>query len=302
MHASWFSRGARGLAFAGALALLAACGSGSVVSNLQPKRFITVGDSFMDVGQSGSRYTVNDGSTNWVQDLAAHYSQTINPANGGGWGYAQGHARVTASDPAGAPSVQSQLDTMLARTALSATDDVVMINGGIHDIVAAVTATGISDATTQAAKDAGKALADQVRRVVDAGGKHVAVTGVPLLGDTPWGRALVSDPAAINNLSIAFNAALLTHIVDLGQNVLYLDAAFFFSLMYGKPQNYQFDNGKDPVCTTPDASTCNPSTVVVTDYNTYLFADGLHYTPRAQHHFGADNYAENAYFRFKTRW
>ena len=59
MHASWFRRTARGLACAGALALLAACGSGSVVSNLQPKRFITVGDSFMDVGQSGTLYTVN---------------------------------------------------------------------------------------------------------------------------------------------------------------------------------------------------------------------------------------------------
>lgn len=302
MHASWFRRTARGLACAGALALLAACGSGSVVSNLQPKRFITVGDSFMDVGQGGSLYTVNDGSTNWVQDLAAHYSQTIAPAKGGGWGYAQAHARVTAPDPAGAPSVQSQIDTLLARTTLHPTDDVVMVNGGIHDIVAAVTAHGISDASTQAAKDAGKALADQVRRVVAAGGTHVTVTGVPLLGDTPWGRSINTDPTAINNLSIAFNSAVLTNIVDLGQHVLYLDAAFFFSLMYGKPQNYQFDNGKDPVCTTPDASTCTASTVKVTDYNTYLFADGLHYTPRAQHHFGADNYAENAYFRFKTRW
>jgi len=254
------------------------------------------------VGQGGSLYTVNDGSTNWVQDLAAHYSQTIAPAKGGGWGYAQGHARVTAADPAGAPSVQSQIDTVLARTTLNATDDVVVINGGMHDIVAAVAATGISDATTQAAKDAGKALAEQVRRVVAAGGQHVAVAGVPLLGDTPWGRSLSSDTAAINNLSVAFNSAVLTNIVDLGQNVLYLDSAFFFSLMYGKPQNYQFNNGKDPVCTTPDASTCTASTVAVADYNTYLFADSLHYTPRAHHHFGADTYAENAYYRFKTRW
>ena len=48
----------------------------------------------------------------------------------------------------------------------------------------------------------------------------------------------------INALSVAFNDALLSSIVDLGQNVLYFDAAFFFSLMYGKPQNFELVNGK----------------------------------------------------------
>ena len=300
MHASWFRRTARALVGAAAVALLAACGSGSVVSDLEPKRFLTVGDSFMDVGQSGSRYTVNDGAPNWVQGLAAHYNQGISPASAGGFGYAQGYARVASADPAGAPSVQAQIDALLARTALNANDDVVIVNGGTHDIVAAVTATGLSEATNQSVREAGKALADQVRRLVNAGGKHVAVAGVPLLGDTPWGRSVNRD--AVNALSLLFNTALTTNIVDLGANVLYLDAAFFFSLMYDKPKNYQFDNGQDAVCTTPDASSCTPATVVTADYNSYLFADGLHYTPRAHQRFGSDSYSENAYQRFKNRW
>ena len=114
--------------FATALvALLAACGSGSVVSDLTPKRFITVGDGFMDVGQAGYRYTVNDGSNIWVQDLAAHYQQTITSANSGGWGYAQGGARVAAADAGGAPSVTAQIDAVLARTTFNANDDVVVV-------------------------------------------------------------------------------------------------------------------------------------------------------------------------------
>ena len=302
MKASWFRRATQAVACAGALTLLAACGSGSVVSDLEPKRFLTVGDSFMDVGQAGgTRYTVNDGTNNWVQELASHYSQPVTAASAGGFAYAQGHARVAAADPAGAPSVTAQIDTLLASTTLNATDDVVIVNGGMHDIVAAYNATGISEATTKTVRDAGKALAEQVRRLVNAGGKHVAVAGVPLLGNSPWGRGTGHEDA-VNTLSIDFNTARLTNIVDLGANVLYLDSAFFFDLMYDEPQNYQFDNGKEPVCTTPDASTCTPATVVSPDYNRWLFADGVHFTPRALQHFGSDRYGENAYHRFKNRW
>lgn len=302
MNASWFRRAALALGCAGTLALLTACGSGSVVSDLAPKRFLTVGDSFMDVGQGGKRYTVNDGSNNWVQELAAHYGVTVSAASAGGSGHAQGYARIAAADPiGGAPSVTTQIDTLLAGTTLSDTDDVVLINGGMHDIVAAVEAGGLSDATTQTVKDAGKALAAQVRRVVSAGGKHVVVTGVPLLGDSPWARAR-NQRDAINTLSVAFNDALLSSIVDLGAHVLYFDAAFFFNLMYGKPQNFDLVNGVDPVCTTPDASTCTAATVASADYNRWLFADGLHFSPGAQRKFASNDYAESAYRRFKERW
>ena len=302
MNASWFRRAALALGCAGTLALLTACGSGSVVSDLAPKRFLTVGDSFMDVGQSGKRYTVNDGSNNWVQELAAHYGVTVSAASAGGSGHAQGHARIAAADPiGGAPSVTTQIDTLLASTTLSDTDDVVLINGGMHDIVAAVEAGGLSDATTQAVKDAGKALATQVRRVVSAGGKHVVVTGVPLLGDSPWARAR-NQRDGINALSVAFNDALLIDIADMGATVLYFDSALFFNLINNKPERYSVDNATDPVCTTPDASTCTPSSVVSTDYNRYMYADSLNFTPKVQRNFVDRSYTENAYDKFKNRW
>ena len=302
MNASWIGRAARTLIGASAVALLAACGSGSVVSDLTPKRFITVGDGFMDVGQAGYRYTVNDGSNIWVQDLAAHYQQTITSANSGGWGYAQGGARVAAADAGGAPSVTAQIDTLLASTTLNATDDVVIVNGGMHDIVAAVEATGISDATTTTVQAAGRALAAQVRRLVAAGATHVTLTGVQNVGLTPWAlrRGQQTD---IERLSVAFNDSLLIGVADLGANVLYFDAALFYNLINNKPENYSVDNEKDPVCTTPDASTCTPSTVVAgVDYNRYLYADQLNFTPKLLRNFVDRSYGENAYDKFRNRW
>ena len=37
-------------------ALLAACGSGTIVDPFQPTRVLSVGDSFSDLGQDGKRY------------------------------------------------------------------------------------------------------------------------------------------------------------------------------------------------------------------------------------------------------
>ena len=303
MKASWTRRAALALVGVSAAAMMAACGDGSVVSDLKPARFITVGDSFADVGQAGGKYTVNDGSLTWVQQLAAHYSLTVDPASAGGWGYAQGYARVDSADTSSgtaAPSVKQQIDQLLARTTMQE-GDVMMLNGGMHDIVAAVNATGISDQTTATVKAAGKALAAQVRRVVAAGATHVVVTGVQNVGLTPWAVRL-GEQSSIEKLSVAFNDALLIDIADMGATVLYFDASLFFNLINNKPENYSVDNVTDPVCTTPDASTCTPSSVVSTDYNRYMYADSLNFTPKVQRNFVDRSYTENAYDKFKNRW
>ncbi|QTD45383.1 SGNH/GDSL hydrolase family protein [Ottowia testudinis] len=304
MNASWFGRAVRTLAAAAGVVTLAACGSGSVVSDLTPQRFITVGDGFMDVGQAGYRYTVNDSGNIWVQELAARYKQTIVPAKDGGWGYAQGGARVAAADtsPVAAPSVTAQIDALLARTKFKAGDDVVIVGGGVADIVAAVGASGISEATTQTVQAAGKALGEQVQRLVNAGATHVLVVGAYNLGNTPW-AAQLGQKDALTNLSVAFNTGTQLAIVNLGKNVLFVDPALLHNLMYNKPQNYQFDNGRDPVCTTPTAATCTTSTLVAdADVNKWLYADGLYFTPEASRRFASDKYAESVYYKFKNRW
>lgn len=299
----WIFRAASAALTLGAAALLAACGSGSVVSDLKAERFIAVGDGFSDVGQGGHAYTVNDGSPTWLQQLASHYGLTLEPASAGGWGYAQGHARVDSPAPSGVPSVREQVDQLLARTTLDGKTDVVFINGGMHDIVAAVEATGWTDETQATIETAAKALAEQTRRVVDAGARHVVVTGVYNLCRSPWGYAQGIERDYEDCMPAwAFNQKLLLEINDMGATTLYFDAPLFYNLIINKPSSYPVDNVKDAVCTTPDASTCTPSTVVQTNYNRYLFADDLHFTPALQRLFVDDGWLENAYTRFKNRW
>jgi phospholipase/lecithinase/hemolysin len=323
MNTSWFRRIARALVGAGAVVMLAACGSGTVVSDLHPQRIVTVGDGFMDVGQGGgARYTVNDGSQIWVEVMANDYGLTVTPANAGGFGYAQGGACVSASGTANctAPSVTAQIDSLLGITTLGP-DDLVMINGGISDIVDAVAASGgtPSDATTQAVKDAATALGAQVRRVVNAGATHVLVVGPYWLDRTPWGIAQLGGPPgsgdcgnAICQLSIAFNTALEVSIADLGQYVLYVDPGTLVNLMYNSVQSgnggFGLANSTSAVCTTPDATTCTTATIVTdatgtaVNYNQWLWADSLYPTPQASRVFASNGYADSIYYHFSTRW
>ena len=296
MNTSCLRRAARLLTAAAATALLASCGGDSIVSDLNPERFIVMGDDFMDVGQNGYVYTVNDGSPTWVQTFAGHYGLSVQPSGAGGWGFAQGGARI--SEAGTAPSVVEQVNEALGRTTLGK-NDVVLIGGGMNDIVAAVEAHGVAGATA-AVQQAGKALAQQVRRVVDAGATHVAVIGSPLMGDTPWGRA--RGEGAVNDVSVAFNNALLSDIHDMGDTVIYLDAALFLDLLYDDAGNHGFSNARDAVCTTPDVTTCTAATVRDANYARWLFADGLHFTPEALRLFGSDDYAESGFSRFDDRW
>ena len=116
MKTSWFSRAAA-VALAAAASLLAACGSGSTVQQLTPTRFMAVGDGMIDLGHDGKRYTINDGSMLWTQQLASHFGLTLADSSTGGLSYARGNARITAADPTGggAPSLSAQVDALLAR-------------------------------------------------------------------------------------------------------------------------------------------------------------------------------------------
>jgi len=292
----------------GAALLLTGCGSGSVANQLHPKRFLIVGDGFCDQGQNGSLPTVNDGSMTWLQQLAAYYGNGIapvKPANQGGTAWAQAFAFIGSPDTVSgtnAPSVQTQVDTMLSSTAI-ANDDLVFINGGMADIVQAVAQTGISAATTATVQAAASALAAQVRRLTQNGGTHVALTGVYDISISPWAVGTGLRISDISDLTVAFNDQLLLDINDLGSVVLYLDAALFYNLVWHKPGDYSLSNSTTQVCTTPNALSCNTSTLIAgVNYNKYLFADNLHFTPVAQRLFALSNYGSNAYQRLTYRW
>jgi phospholipase/lecithinase/hemolysin len=288
--------------------MLAGCGGSSVASRLNPQRFLIVGDGFCDQGQTGSLPTVNDGTgtPTWLQQMAAYYNNVapVKPANQGGTAWAQAYALLSSPDTVSgtnAPSVQAQISQMLAATTITK-NDLVFINGGMADIMQAVTQTGISTATTTAVQTAASTLAAQVRQLTKSGGTHVVVTGVYDISLSPWATKTGLNKADISKLTVNFNDQLLIAINDLGSTVLYLDAALFYNLVYNSEQDYGLTNNTTPVCTTPTALTCNASTVTDSNYNAYMFADDIHFTPAVQLMFGSSNYGSNGYQRLINRW
>ena len=317
MSCNWMRRALLALVPLSAL-LFAGCGSGTIESQLTPSRVIAFGDGLSDLGQTGSRYTVNDGTINiWTQEMAAGFSVTLTTAASGGTSYATGNARVnTHPDAAGnstTPTVKEQVDTFLASNTFGA-NDLVVINGGISDIIAeaALVKAGSETSAQMVAnvQQAGRDLGAQVRRLVQAGAKHVVVAGTYDLGRSPW-AAVTGQVGPLSEVSIKFNTELLVSIVDLGASVLYVDAALLFNLMANGPGNYALTNSTDVACNSIDpgpgigigpgevnSSLCNASTINTgVTYGTYLFADKVYPTPQAQRTFG-----DYSYQRVHSRW
>lgn len=329
MIATWSRRVLLSLACAAA-GLLAACGSSTIESALTPSRFLAVGDAFSDLGQGGSRYTVNDGSVNiWSQQLAARFGLTLTASGSGGLSYARAHARVSSAvDAVGgsAPSITAQVDALLAANSLGA-NDVVLVQGGISDIIAEM-ASGAGDATKAAnLNQAGRELGAQARRLVNAGAKYVIVVGAYNLGQSRWAIE-TGQRDLLRNLSTEFNNGLLVAINDLGANVLYVDAALYYNLVTATPGGYGLTDpanapDRNPALTAAEAaveacagasidagvgigtgtgeansSLCTPSTIAAgVNYNTTLFADRVYMTPAGQRLFG-----DYAYDKLRARW
>lgn len=299
-------------------ALLSACGSSTVESQVTPARFIAFGDAFADVGQTGFKYTVNDGATNnWISQLAGIVNKSITPSAAGGLAYGRANVRVVSKPDAVGSStsltVKEQIDTFLASNTM-ANDDIIIVSGGISDIVVEMKAFSAGTSTqaqfTANVQQAGRDLGAQVRRIVNAGGKHVMAVGPYNLGNSPWAIALDQRPL-LTDATTKFNEAFLVSINDLGSNVLYVDAAYYFNLVVGTPAGYSMTNVVTPVCTSVDdgagigigagevnSSLCNTSTIISgATYDAYLFADKLYFTPNANRLFGT-----YAYDKLRDRW
>lgn len=297
-------------------ALLAACGGGDVVSQLHPSRVVAFGDGFGDLGQGGSRYTVNDGTVNnWSARVAADYGVTASAAAAGGTSYATGNARVSSHpDAAGntsTPTVKEQIDTFLASQTLGA-NDLVIVSAGIGDILAEAgpTASRPRDQVLANVSLAAKSLGAQLRRLTQAGAQHVVVVGPYNLGRSPWAIA-TGQATLVTEASSKFNEDLLVSIVDLGQSVLYVDAGLYFNLVTASPTSYGLTDATTVVCTSVDAGAgigtgsgqvnsalCTAATVRSgLDVTKYLFADQIYFTPVAHRLFG-----DYAYDRIRSRW
>ena len=317
MAANWMRRTALVAACASAV-LLAACGSSTTESAITPDRFLAFGDAYSDVGQKGSRYTVNNGTVNnWTLQVASHYQKTLAPVSAGGLSYAQGNARISAQpDAAGdasTPTITAQIDSFLASKTFAA-NDIVLLNGGISDLIvgmAAVRAGTLSAADYVAqARQNGKDLAAQILRLVKAGAPHVVVSGTYDLSKTPWGLT-TGQESLLSEASSRFNESLLIAINDLGAHVLYIDTAYYVNVFTSTPAAFSFSYAQKAACTSVDpgngigigvgqvnSALCTASTLVPgTSADSYVFADNVYLSPSAHRQLGTF-----AYDKLRARW
>lgn len=283
--------------------LLTACGGGGeTVSKFTPGRLVTFGDALADIGQrSGVQYTVNSNAVNWTQVVASSFGLPLQPSSAGGTSYGIGSARVaTTPDAAGnasTPTIAMQVDAFLAAGGPKS-QDAILVQGGIADLIAEAQRelSGQQSAATTDANvaAAGTELGNQVRRLVNAGGKHMVVLGAYNLGRTPWATSRSAN-ARLEALTTRFNNALLVSIVDLGTNVLYIDVALFFNLVTSSPPTYGFTDVVTPLCTSVDpgpgigigtnqvsSAICTASTINTSlTPGTTLYADPVYFTPPA---------------------
>lgn len=318
MSRLWMRRALLALASTAALAL-AGCGSGTIESQLHPSRIVAFGSGLSDLGEGGSRYTVNDATINvWSQQVALDFGIALTTRAAGGLSYATGNARIAARpDAAGntaTPTVADQISAFLGTLGPVGASDLLIVEGGTADIIAEMAkvsaGTQTPDQMIATLQQAGRDLAAQARRLVDAGAQHVVVVGAYDLGRTPWATATAKNDL-LSRASGRFNDALLVSMVDLGAHVLYVDAALFYNLMISSPGSYGLVNSAGAVCTSVDpgpgigigpgqvnSAKCTTATLVAgADYNQIVFADLVYPTPAAQRQFG-----EYAYARIRARW
>ncbi len=276
--------------------LVAGCGEGTTFEPLVPTRVISFGDGLSDVGQTGSKYTVNDGSVNiWVERLAVSYSQTITAAVSGGLGFAQGHARINGAGN----TIETQISTFLtlpAATSTIAARDLIVVDPGVAELVALSAANSSDAALVVAADAAGKALAVQVRRLLAAGGQHVVIANAPDIGKTPYASA-ITRTVALTAATRAFNDSLKIALSDVGTGLLLIDNEAYIGALYFDPTTLGTGGTVLTAACTGAVTSCTGTTNVVSNYAVYLYADDRHLAPTA-HRFVGDN----AYNKVKARW
>lgn len=332
MASQWLRRAWLVAAFASA-ALLAACGGGdNIESQFVPGRVVAFGDAEGDVGQTGGRYTVNDNTVNiWTQHVATAYGRTLTAQSAGGLGFATGNARIVLEPDAGGSTatmtVREQVDAFLASNTFGE-NDLVLVSAGTSDIIVQAKAVLDGAITVDQAEvnvdQAARELAAQVRRMVDAGARHVVVAGVRNLAVTPWGLATGSTGSDLlqrlssvsarteQNQPRAFNDRLKIQMADLGASVLYVETASYFMQVASNPGGSGLDNVTGMACTSVDAGAgigtgtgqvnsreCDAPADVQSgiDYSRWLFADRVYFTPRG-HQLLGDLVAT----RLRERW
>jgi outer membrane lipase/esterase len=293
-------------------ALLASCGGGQQVEKFQPTRIVAFGDENSVIenvagdaddpaGRNGRKYAVNykaNASTArdctilpiWNQSLATSYGLTFpqcNPSGGTATGliYAQPNATATA--------VQTQIDSFLAVPGNGFSNrDLVTVMAGTNDVLAQYanvnSGTPLADAVA-AVEAAGTALAAQVNRIGQAGGR-VIVSTIYDLGISPYGVAQGTGKAVLTQLTTRFNVKLRSGLLNDGHliGLVLFDESLRSIVVNGVGVNVSDPScaGTVPACDTTTLTTAVTPTMVTpptpATVTSWLWADNRHLGPYGQ--------------------
>ena len=273
------------IAMTGAL-LLASCGGGDQVEPFVPARILAFGDEHSVIDDNRRKYTINyqaaatDPTVDctqlpiWIQVVANHYGLPFPQCQGTA---ATAPSQILAAAGAQVSDVESQITSFLGTGSFSS-GDLVTVMAGLHDIVSLQgqinTSYTLNDAKADA-QAAGAALAAQVNRIANAGGKVIIAT-VPRVGYTPQGRASATLAAQLNDLTDQFNEALRINLINDGRRIgLVLADQNIRTVVEAASINVT-----EPACTDTtlsDVRNCTSQTLVPSaTANTHLWADALH--------------------------
>lgn len=285
-----------------ASAWLASCGGGEQVQSFRPTRVLAFGDEYSSLDSNGRKYTINavtpdtgaiDCTSNpiWVQYVAGLYGLVFPQCNPNG--LISPTSLIYAVPDAVVGDLPAQIDQQINNDGFSSTD-LVTILIGTHDILnlyAQYPGLGL-DELTVTVQQLGVALADQVNRVANLGGK-VLISTIPNLGLTPFavkeeqvnpGRA-----AVLTTLSLAFNTALRANIMNDGRKIGLVLIDERLDLYAKSPLSFGYVNTTQGACSAvlPNCTTstliADPSSATgVADGSTWLWADDTHLSPGGQ--------------------
>ncbi|WP_306118408.1 MULTISPECIES: SGNH/GDSL hydrolase family protein [unclassified Roseitalea] len=277
-----------------------------------------VGDSVNDTGTFApvtltGRFTTTPGLL-WTEIVAGAFGGSVAPAyffdgesffrNPGGTNYAQSGALISVEqglyDGHSRP-VSWQVDRLLEHTGGDLSGSIVLMDGGGPDVVLAAVLTQQGQLTPEQAMEqvatAGRALANEAKRVADAGPESIVLFGVANFGSTPmFGAGQDETSAYLTALSQAFNAAFALEAQEISLNAIMPDVYRFFDTVIADPAAYGLQNVTEPAVhperanPTPTGNSANSSPFHLVEANaaqTYLFADGLHPSGRGHELLGA---------------
>lgn len=274
----------------GAASLLVGCGGAASTEPFVPKRLIVLGDETSVLNSDGSKYSVNaldatdnslldcKGNPLWVQVLANAYGLTFLQCPNGAAPVTALIFAVAGAQVSGTDGIAAQID----RVGGFVEKDLVTVLAGANDIFAQYaliesgdqvpgSCTSPPNPTCTGAmgvvQAAGRALAAQVNRIADLGGK-VLISTVPDLGLTPFAiseDAITPGRAALlTSLTEEFNVGLRLRIVNDGRRIglLLIDETVQSMVKY--PASYGLVNAKDAVCIAGLGPTACTSLTLVT--------------------------------------